>query len=168
MNKNRFSDERLMQISSMKELRATRRKVAVRLEILEDKFENGTWSLFNVDTMLYGLARKAAGIKNAWEGAKEIFRNLRGVEVTSAQPEQQALPAKPKAQSRRKRKSANKQENSSTTVEVAPIEAVPEVVATPVAEVSKPEAEAAPKAKANRRKYRRRKPKAKAETPEVV
>ena len=168
MNKNRFTDERLMQISSMKELRSTRRKVAVRLEILEDKFENGTWSLFNVDTMLYGLARKAAGIKNAWEGVKEIFRNLRGVEVVPAKPEQQPLPAKPKAQSRRKRKGANKQENPSTPVESAPVEVATEEMAAPEAEVSKPEAESKPKAKNNRRKYRRRKPKAKAETSEVV
>lgn len=163
MNKNRFSDDRLMQISSMKELRTTRRKVAVRLEILEDKFENGTWSLFNVDTMLYGLARKAAGIKGMWDGAKEIFRNLRSGEVvTVAAPQAQTpVAAKPKKSRRRKRASEKSAEKQTTAVVSAPEEPKATEQSEP-----KPEAEAKPKGKSRRRRGGRRRPKPKTESQE--
>ena len=119
MNKNRFSDKRLAKISSIKELRSTRNKVAIRLEILEDKFENGSWSLFNTESMLYNLTRKAAGIKGAWESAKVIFQNLRGNKVTAiAQPEtQEATTPKPSRKPRRRKgnKSAEQKNDTPTT-----------------------------------------------------
>ena len=147
MNKDRFSNSRLSQIGSLKELQATQRKVATRIEILEDKFEHGSWSLFNVDSMLYGLARKAAGIKQAWDGAKEIFVNLRSkakgaerkaeVKTESLPEKQPAKPAEPKGEKRgdkakegksRRSKNAKKEKNAEVVAaEVAEIKEVPVV-----------------------------------------
>ena len=147
MNKNRFSDKRLAQISSTKELRSTRNKVAIRLEILEDKFENGSWSLFNTESMLYNLTRKAAGIKGAWESAKEIFRNLRGAKVAAivAQPEIQEEPSTPKPSRKPRRRKDNKsgeQKNDTPTpapeAKTSTVEAPEQQTADNVAKESKP------------------------------
>ncbi len=152
MNKDRFSNSRLSQIGSLKELQATERKVATRIEILEDKFEHGSWSLFNVDSMLYGLARKAAGIKQAWDGAKEIFVNLRSktkgterkaeVKTESLPEKQSAKPTEPKGEKRgdkakesksRRSKNAKKEKNAEVTEikEVPVVESAEVVVETP-------------------------------------
>jgi hypothetical protein len=151
MNKNRFSDKRLAQITSTKELRSTRNKVAIRLEILEDKFENGSWSLFNTESMLYNLTRKAAGIKGAWESAKEIFQNLRGNKVTAiTQPEtQEATTPKPSRKPRRRKgnKSAEQKNDTPTTpdtptpapeAKTSTVEAPEQQTADNVAKESKP------------------------------
>lgn len=162
MNKNRFSDKRLSQISSTKELRATRYKVAVRLEILEDKFENGSWSLFNTESMLYNLTRKAAGIKGAWDSAKEIFQNLRGQRaLTTPAPEpQEAGTSKPARKQRRRKAKANKSEAPTTTPATPPtLEAE-----APQAETSEPTPADTPKEIKPKRRRRggRRKPKSQA------
>ncbi len=78
MNKDRFSDRRLSQISSLKELQSTRRKISNRLDILEDKFEHtSVWSLLNFEGAMQNFVRKAASIREAWDSILEIVRSLR-------------------------------------------------------------------------------------------
>ena len=77
MNKDRFSDRRLAQISSLKELRNTRRKISNRLDILEDKFEHNRWALFNVEGAMQGLVHKVESVREAWDRVAEIIRGVR-------------------------------------------------------------------------------------------
>ncbi len=170
MNKNRFSDKRLAKISSIKELRSTRNKVAVRLEILEDKFENGSWSLFNTESMLYNLTRKAAGIKGAWESAKEIFRNLRGAKVAAiaVQPEIQEEPSTPKPSRKPRRRKGNKsaeQKNDTPTTPDTPTPA-PEAKTSTVEAAEKQTADNEAKESKPRRRRRGGRRRAKSTTPQ--
>jgi hypothetical protein len=77
MNKLRFSDQRLAQISSLKELRNTKMKINNRIEVLEDKFEHNRWSVFNIDGAMQGLAHKIESVREAWERIVEAARSVR-------------------------------------------------------------------------------------------
>lgn len=77
MNKDRFSDRRMAQISSLKELRNTRRKLSNRLDILEDKFEHNRWALLNIEGAMQGLVRKVESVREAWDRVVEAYHNVR-------------------------------------------------------------------------------------------
>ena len=77
MNKGRFSDQRLAQISSLKELRNTKQKINNRIEVLEDKFEHNRWSVLNIEGAMQGLANKVESVREAWERITEAARIVR-------------------------------------------------------------------------------------------
>ena len=74
MNKGRFSDQRLAQISSLKELRNTKQKINNRIEVLEDKFEHNRLAVFNIEGAMQGLASKVESVREAWERITEAAR----------------------------------------------------------------------------------------------
>lgn len=77
MRRDRFSNDKLAQLRSISELRATRDKVNDRLEILEDKFETDRCSLFSFDSIIYGIAHKITTLRDIFSAVADGFGRIR-------------------------------------------------------------------------------------------
>ena len=176
MNKGRFSDQRLAQISSLKELRNTNQKINNRIEVLEDKFEHNRWSVLNIEGAMQGLANKVESVREAWERITEAARIVREKGEMCLTKAKEKIKEKVtekvkevKSRAKRTKKSADtepKQLAAEPAAEPIAQEAAVEVVVVAVVAIDSPQTEGEntieAKSKSRRRRSnRRRKPAAK-------
>ena len=135
MNKGRFSDQRLAQISSLKELRNTKQKINNRIEVLEDKFEHNRLAVFNIEGAMQGLASKVESVREAWERITEAARNVREKSEKCLTKAKEKIKEKVKEKAKEAVKSrAKKSKSKSTEAEPQALAAEPAPKQLPAAE----------------------------------